>query len=189
MKLEKSIITGCQNGDRKAQDVLIHEYAEVLMAICMRYTKDTQKAKDALQETFINVLKYIHTYNFSGSFDGWIKRIAVNSALRTIKQLKHTFEKELKYSCNIEQSSIPDVYGKLYKEDLMKLLSLLPDSMYTVFNLSVIEGYSHKEIGELLNMSEQNSRIVLFRARQKIVEILKENKNDFIHQSIIGTKV
>jgi len=169
----EDLIKGCKSGDRRSQDALVNKYAKVLMAICMRYTKERSVAQDALQETFINVFKYLNSYNGKGSFDGWIKRIAVNCSLTFIKKLRPAH-----YSEEIDERvhmsvSVPDVYSTLSKEDIIGLLTELPPSMYTIFNLCIIEGYNHSDVSEMLNISERTSRATLSRARGRLIEILK----------------
>ena len=133
-------------------------------------------ANDALQETFINIFKYINGYSGKGSFEGWMKRIAANCSISFQKKyFKHYHEADILEN-NHQHSEIPDVYSKLGKEDIIALLSELPKSLYTIFNLSVIEGYSHKEISEQLGISEGTSRASLSRARARIVEIIRERE-------------
>lgn len=173
----EEIIAGCKSGDRKCQDALVREYASVLMAICMRYTKDKAVAQDALQETFINVFKYLNSYNASGSFDGWIKRIAVNCSLTFIKKLRAAYYADEIDDRVHQQQQVPDVYSSLAKEDVIELLKELPPSMYTIFNLCIIEGYNHSDVSELLNISERTSRATLSRARARLIEIMKREEN------------
>ena len=175
MSIEK-IIKACKSGDRKSQDALVTKYAGILMAICMRYTKDKSLAQDALQETFINVFKYLNTFQGTGSFDGWIKRIAVNCSLKYIKKYNTPFyTTEINDSVQVE-AQVPDIYSKLSREDILLLLKELPHSMYTVFNLSIIEGYKHSEIGEMLNISERTSRATLSRARARLIKIMNREE-------------
>ena len=175
------IVEGCKNGDRRSQDALVRQYAPVLMAICMRYTKDRTMAQDALQETFINVFKYLKSYKASGSFEGWIKRIAVNCSLTFIKKLRAAHYTEEINEQMHEQAQVPDIYSKLSRADVLELLEELPHSMYTIFNLIIIEGYNHKDVSELLSISERTSRATLSRARARLIEIMnREEKLDIL---------
>ena len=169
---EEEIIKGCKSGKRKAQDALVQKYAGSLMPVCVRYTKNRNLAQDALQETFINIFKYIHSYAGSGSFIGWMKRIAVNCSLSFNKKInKGQFYVDLD-DTSINHSEVPDIYSTLGKEEILNLLHELPDSMYTIFNLSVIEEYNHKEISKILNISEKTSRATLSRARARLANII-----------------
>lgn len=163
-------------GRPDCQRVLVKQYAPRLLAICKRYSSNTESANDALQETFINVFKYINGFSGQGSFEGWLKRIAVNCSITFGKKFnKFHFhdEAEIDRSKNFQ---LPNIYGQMNKEDILQLLDQLPKSLYTVFNLAIIEGYNHKEIGEVLGISESTSRASLSRARNKLIEII-ENEN------------
>lgn len=175
MNIEETI-AGCKAGKRVSQDALVREYAPVLMAICVRYTKDRTMAQDALQETFINVFKYLKSYNASGSFDGWIKRIAVNCSLTFIKKLRAAHYTEEINDQLHEQAQVPDIYSKLSRADVLNLLEELPQSMYTIFNLIIIEGYNHRDVSKLLNISERTSRATLSRARARLIEIMNREE-------------
>lgn len=170
------IIAGCKKGDKKCQDALVREYAGVLMAICYRYTKDRVVAQDALQETFINTFKYFHSYNGKGSFDGWIKRIAVNCSLTFMKKLRAAH-----YADEIDdrlhaKTTVPEVYSTMGKAEVLELLKELPHSMYTIFNLIIIEGYNHADVSKMLDISERTSRATLSRARARLIEIMKREE-------------
>lgn len=175
---EEEIIKGCKSGKRKAQNTLVHEYAGVLMSVCLRYTKDKSIAQDALQETFMNVFKYINTYSGKGSLEGWLKRIAVNCSLTILKKFQtHKFTDHVEDS-SIHKAEIPDIYSTLGREEILKLLQKLPPSMNIIFNLSIIEGYNHREISELLKISERTSRATLSRARARLIKIMEQENKD-----------
>lgn len=181
----EQLIKGCKAGDRKCQDLLVRKYANVLMAICYRYTKDKATAQDALQETFINVFKYLNSYKGNGSFDGWIKRIAVNCSLSFIKKLRAAY-----YADEIDErlhskSLVPDVYSTLNRESILELLHELPHSMYTIFNLCVIEGYNHRDVSEMLGISERTSRATLSRSRARLIDIM--NRENALEQKRINS--
>jgi len=146
------------------------------MSICIRYTKDHSLAEDALQETFINVFKYINTFSGSGSFEGWLKKIAINSSLSFQKKIKNDssfVEIDESFSSYAE---IPDIYGSLNREEILSLLNELPHSQYTIFNLRIVEEFTHKEISEMLNISERTSRSTLSRARARLIDIMKREE-------------
>jgi RNA polymerase sigma factor (sigma-70 family) len=171
--ISKEIIEGCKSGDRKCQNSLVQEAASRLLAVCRRYCSDSEKAKDALQETFINIFRYLHTYNGSGSFEGWMKRIAVTCSIAVQKKSGPLYFSEQDISDDSNKASIPDVYSDLGVEEIIRLLDKLPKSLNMVFNMYVIEGYSHKEIGEILNINESTSRANLTKARARMIELIK----------------
>lgn len=145
------------------------------MAVCTRYCNDREMAKDALQETFINIFKYIDSYAGTGSFEGWIRRIAVNCSYAYLKKNKKVrFYEDITEHKSIE-STIPDVYSQLGKEDLLKLIKKLPEGQYIVFNMKIIEGYSHAEIADTLNITASTSRSNLTRARANLITLMKES--------------
>lgn len=173
MQLE-DLIQGCKEGKVKCQESLVHTFAPRLLAICQRYCYQRSMAHDALQETFINVFKYIKTYNGSGSFEGWLKRIAVNSSLHLLKKYKPFDFKEDQQMEVFVDAEIPDVNSTLNTEEILALVDKLPNSLQLVFNLYIVEGYSHKEIGDMLNITSSTSRSHLTKARVKMIELLKE---------------
>jgi RNA polymerase sigma factor (sigma-70 family) len=172
----EDIIQGCKQGNRKSQDALVQKFAPGLLALCLRYTSDREQAKDALQECFINVFTYINGYHGGGSFEGWLKRIAVNCAIGYHKKyntLLFTDEAEVdRYS----HTNVPEVYSDMGVDEIMGLLHLLPESLYLVFNLAVVEGYNHSEIAEALGITESTSRAALSKARNKLVTLIS-NQN------------
>lgn len=181
MEIEK-IIKGCQQNERKSQDRLVHVYAPALMAICIRYCNDSDIAKDALQETFINIFKYIKGYKGQGSFEGWMKRIAVNCTYAFIKKIRPIyFHEDINLHSQIP-SNVPDIYSEISKNDLLTLIERLPRNQYLVFNMKVIEGFSHAEIGKILDITASTSRSNLTRARINLIKIMKESEYDYLVQ-------
>ena len=164
-----SLLEGCRRGDRKAQENLYKTLASRMMGICMRYAKDTFEAEDVLQMGFVKVFQKISDFRGEGSFEGWIRRIMVNTAIES-------YRKNLR---NLNLVDIDEVYDQpqntfdmsgLELKDLLKLVQQLPNGYRLVFNLYVIEGYSHKEIAKQLGITEGASKSQLSRARA----ILKE---------------
>jgi len=174
-----TIIAGCKAGQANCQARLVREYAPILLSICRRYTRDSESANDALQDTFVNIFRYIEKYTGSGSFEGWMKRIAVNCSITFQKKhFKMHFEtNELQDTSH--HCGVPDVYSTLGREDILNLVSELPNALYVVFNMHVVEGYSHREISEELGISEGTSRASLSRARVRMIALIEEQqKND-----------
>ncbi len=169
---EKEIIMDCVSGKRRAFKLIYDKYAARMLGICMRYCVNKAEAEDVLQEGFIKVFKNINKFRHEGSFEGWIKRIMVNTSINYFHaNAKH--KNEISLDENIEsryagEDSIEIEDGNIGKEILMKLIQDLPDGYRMVFNLYVFEDYSHKEIAEILNVSESTSKSQLSKARQSL---------------------
>lgn len=162
---ELEIIEGCKNEDPKAQRLLVDLYSPKLKAICIRYVRDQEIAKDVLQESFILIFKNIQKYKSIGSFSGWLNRITVNTALKYLRSKVITQDLDQ----TIETLSLyNEGYEKLEAEDILKILDKLNPHYRLIFNLYVIEGYNHAEIGKMLDITESTSRSKLSRARDKV---------------------
>jgi RNA polymerase sigma factor (sigma-70 family) len=170
------LIKASIDGDSKAQERLFNCYAGKMMTLCKRYSRDDSEAQDMLQDGFIRVFTYLHTYENSGVFDAWIRKVFVNSALKHISKKQQYFEDIAEESFN-KAFDDADAISKMSESEILVLLSELPMGYRTVFNLFVIEGYNHKEIGEMLNIEESTSRSQLLKARKmlkdKIIELYK----------------
>jgi RNA polymerase sigma-70 factor (ECF subfamily) len=149
--------------------MLFHTYAGKLMTICRRYANDYHEAEDILQESFIRIFKSINQYKSLGSFEGWVRRITVNTAIQILQKRKIRFT-EIENMPFEPQSSDSSVLSDLGAEDLLKLISLLPDGYRTVFNLFVLEGYSHEEISKMMKIETATSRSQLSKARALLRE-------------------
>lgn len=160
-----NIIYACKKGDEIAYKQLLNALASTLRAVCIRYLKDEDLAKDALQETFIHIFKYINTYSESGTIEAWSKKIAVNNCLKTLKKQKLNIEIDNAFSiASLDASPLE----KMNAEAIIALINGLPELQRIVFNMYVVEGYSHAEIASCLDMSESNSKMTLMRARNKL---------------------
>lgn len=173
---EKQLIDNCLRGDRNAQKQLYELYAGKMMGVCMRYCKDKETAKDLLHDGFLKVFTHLDGFEGKGSFEGWMRRIMVNTALEYIRR-----KNDEGYNIDIEEafsltSSDYGVLEKMQAEELVKIIQKLPDAYRTTFNLFVVEGYSHKEIAETMNITESSSRVYLTRAKQLIQQMLASNK-------------
>ncbi len=174
MKLTKSytiddLMAGCKAGDRIMQELLYKQTSAKMFAICLRYARDRMEAEDSLQTGYIKVFQNIKNYRGDGSFEGWMKRVMVNTAIESYrKNLKNLNLVQLEDT--FEQSAMAFDYNRLEMQDLLKLIQQLADGYRLVFNMYIIEGYSHKEIAATLGISESASKSQLSRARA----ILKE---------------
>jgi len=173
---EKTLIQNCLNGEATSQRALFEMYAGKMMTVCRRYGRHQGEAEDIMQEGFIKVFLNLEKFNASGSFEGWVRRIMVNTALKFVSKKSFTNESLgiESYQLN-DRNQDPQVFSKLSVDDMMHLVSMLPDGYRFVFNLYAIEGYSHREISELLGIEESTSRSQLVKARrilqQKITEL------------------
>lgn len=175
---EQELIAACQEGKSWAQKKIYELHAPTMMSVCYRYVNDWETARDLLQDGFIKVFTKANAYSGSGSFVGWMRRIFVTTSLEYLRQndaLRQT-ESIDAYNNHIEDMNVT-VLEKISADDLMACVAKLSDGYRTVFNLYAIEGFSHTEIADLLNISEVTSRSQFMRARK----ILQKNV-----QSLIG---
>ena len=145
------------------------------MAVSIRYSRDAESAKDILQESFIKILRALPNYEEQGNFEAWMKRIVINTALKFFN--KSSFKNEL-YTIDDtpEQPVKPEVYSNMAVEELMEVINQLPEAYRTIFNLHAIEGFSHREIGEMLGIEESTSRSQLTRARGMLRKFLSKHE-------------
>lgn len=164
---EHELIKGCIRQDPACQRLLFEKHAGRMMGVCLRYSQDGMEAEDMMQDAFIKVFNYINQFKFEGSFEGWIRRIVVNTCIRHLERKKMSFKEIEDHQSGMPQID-PSAFTHLGEEDLMKLISALPEGYRTVFNLSVIEGYSHDEIAEILHIQAGTSRSQLVKARKML---------------------
>jgi RNA polymerase sigma-70 factor (ECF subfamily) len=174
-KDEQQILLGCLKNDRKAQRALYEEYKVQMFRLCLRYARDRQEAEDLLQEGFIAVFRDLKNYKGSGALGGWIRKVMVNNALQHIRKTKHHFQSiDNVQLSEYEEINIEEEDQSRVKE-LTKHLQSLPDGYRTVFNLYVIEGYTHKEIAKVLSISESTSKSQLFKAKGMLRKMLEKS--------------
>ena len=169
---EQELAGRCRENDRQAEEELYNRYAARIYTLCRRYSRDGNEAKDLMQETLIQALDKIHTYRYTGkgSLYGWISRIAINRAINQIKRQRwRTVSLDLRPSDTIPEPTEEEV-AAIPQEKLLEWIAELPDVRRTVFNLYCIDGYSHREIGEMLGISEKGSAGVLAKARKQLKE-------------------
>lgn len=174
MKLTKTLtindlVTGCKAGNRNVQEQLYRQTASKMLAICMRYAKDRMEAEDVLQMGYIKIFSKIQEFKGEGSFEGWMRRIMVNTAIESYRKNLRSLQL-VPIDEAFEQSSTGFDFSRLGMQDLLKVIQKLADGYRLVFNMYAIEGYSHKEIAEELGITEGASKSQLSRARA----ILKE---------------
>ncbi|MEL7160100.1 MAG: RNA polymerase sigma factor [Bacteroidota bacterium] len=164
---EKELIEGALRGDERASRALFERYAPMLMAVCQRYCRTQAEAEDVLQDAFIRLFDKLPKYGFQGSFAGWARRLTVNVALKTYQRKRFQMEQSgLEHLP--ESGGAPTAYSELGEQELLAMVQSLPEGYRIVFNLYAIEGYSHKEIGEMLGIQEASSRSQLLKARKML---------------------
>ncbi len=169
---ETELIRGCLRGSSQCQRQLYGMFAGKMYAVCLRYARSQADAADILQEGFVKVFTKLEQYHFQGSFEGWIRRIMVNTALRAYQRQRFDHEQS-GYEQLPESPVEPDAIASLSEAELLKLISQLPDGYKVVFNMVAIEGYSHAEVAELLGIQESTSRSQLTKARRWLCEQLE----------------
>ena len=174
---DHTLIDSCIKGDRAAQKALYDRLAPRMFPLCIRYVSDRDLAEDVLQDGFVTLFTRLQDYKGEGSFEGWARRIFVTTALMNLRK-----KDALKMSDDLEaargiRTDAPSQLQNLRYKDLMAMITELPPGFRTVFNMYAIEGYSHKEIGEALGISETTSRTQLIRARQWLQNKIKEKEN------------
>lgn len=175
---EKRIISGCIAGDRHSQELLFRKYHRLMLGICLRYCQDKAEAEDILIEGFMRIYTNIRKYRGEGSFEGWMKRVMVNAAIDHHRgNLKHYFHQDIEEVKGNITGGIDPVEG-IEVEELLKIIRELPEGYRLVFNLHAIEGYNHKEIAEILNISEGTSKSQLSKARKYLQKRLKGLTNN-----------
>jgi RNA polymerase sigma factor (sigma-70 family) len=172
---ENELIEECISGNAKSQRKLFQRFAGKMMTICRRYARDHSEAEDMLQDAFIKVFCHIGQYRFEGPLEGWIKRIVIHTALRTLQKNKLRFADIEKETDSIPSPDV-DALAALSTEELLRLIGSLPDGYRVIFNLSVIEGYDHNEIGALLGISPATSRSQLLKARRTLQTQIENGK-------------
>ena len=175
---EQELIDLCIRGDRMAQRALYDRLASRMLSLCLRYVGDRTTAEDIMQEGFVTLFTRLDSFKGHGSFEGWARKIFVNTALMYLRKkdaLKMSDDIDAARNLSTDMASQMEDIGYL---ELMKLITSLPAGFRTVFNMYVIEGYSHKEIAEMLDISEITSRSQLSRARTWLQNKIRANRKD-----------
>ena len=173
-------IKKCASGDRRAQTALYHQFASKMYGVCLNYSKDASEAEDNLQDGFIRVFTKIDQFGFKGSFEGWMRRIMVNTSLEKFRRNNHLYPVEdMMVFENIQNPE--ETLSSISADDLLKIIQELPPRYRMVFNLYAIEGYSHQEIAKLMDINEGTSKSNLSRARvilqKKVIDNFGLEKN------------
>lgn len=175
----KDIIARCIEQDRVAQEELFKLLYGKMLGVSLRYTKDRDRAQEVVQQSFIKVFEKLDEFDFRGSFEGWVRRIIVNGSIDAIRKRKRqpfSTDEEFVFNDRYSEQShdIDEDLTAIKAEQAMEAIQQLSSAYRTVFNLYVIENYSHKEIASILGISEGTSKSNLAKAKQNLRKILKE---------------
>jgi RNA polymerase sigma-70 factor (ECF subfamily) len=178
---EEIILKGCREGKRVAQKQLYEKYVSSMLAICLRYSKSRDEAEDLIQEGFLKIFQNINTYRKHGSLEGWIKRIMINHALNQYKK-----NRKIPFAEDVDAINENEILSRdeeveniepVPAETLLAMIQSLPEGYRMVFNLYVFEKYSHRDIAEAMNFSENTSKTQLMKARRQLQGKISEYTN------------
>jgi RNA polymerase sigma factor (sigma-70 family) len=172
---EKELVDGCVKNDRYAQEMLYRRFFEPMMRMVLRYTQDKEVAMEIINNGFLRVFKKLHTFSFNGSLEGWIRRLVFHSVSDYFKKNDKSV-----YFLDIEDRDAPNnenALNNLYLEDMLKLVDFLPNATREVFYLYAIEGYTHVEIADRLQISTGTSKWHLSNARKKLKHLIRTYYN------------
>ncbi len=176
---ESELIQGCIDKRRDYQKLLFDRYSGKMMSVCLRYAIDEHDAQDILQEGFIKVFKYLGQYRHEGSFEGWMRRVFVSVAARLLSKQKIQFS-DIDISDTKDQGIDPVVLSKISENEIHLMIRSLPEGYRTIFNLNVIEGYTHEEIAVMLGIQSSTSRGQLLKARKYLQNLILKKHNSTI---------
>jgi len=175
----EELIDRCKKGDRKAQAQLYRKYASILFGICLKYSRNKTEAQDNLHDSFMTIYDKIGQYSGKGSFEGWMKRITVNTVLQKYRKEEHLNVVSENTTVEVD---VDEGYADINLQTLLQYIQELPNKYRLTFNLYVLDGYSHKEISEQLGTSVGTSKSNLARARMLLKEKIETEQN----KAIIG---
>jgi RNA polymerase sigma-70 factor (ECF subfamily) len=180
---ESDLIVGCLQGNRRMQEELYRRFSPRMYAVCLRYAGNAEEAEDILQEGFIKVFKKLDSFRSEGSFEGWMRRIFVNTAIEHFRRKRYMMPVTEREENTFEGKYL-SVLDDLAAMDIMALVQELSPGYRTVFNMYVVEGYTHKEIADMLGISEGTSKSQLSRAKVILQDMVKQ----FIEKQRVSRK-
>ncbi len=164
------LLRGCLESNAKAQKVFFERYAPKMFGVCLRYASCKEEAEDMLQDGFVRVFNNLSSYRNEGSLEGWVRRIIVHVAIRHKQNQKLQFKEHTYLENTTEVAASPEILSQLNQHEMLGLVQTLPEGYRMIFNLHAIEGYSHSEIAQLLNIQESTSRSQLTKARKWLLQ-------------------
>ena len=174
--LIERMLEKAKEGDRRAQKAIYDALADKMFALCIRYMGDRETAEDVLQDGFVTLFSRLDSYSGTGSFEGWARKIFVNTALMSLRKNDVLKESEDVDSARAVSSEAPSAIQDIGYKELCRMISELPAGFRTVFNMYVVEGYSHQDIADALGISVNTSRSQLLRARAMLQAKIKNRK-------------
>jgi RNA polymerase sigma factor (sigma-70 family) len=171
---EVELIELCKKNDQKAMQVVYDQYVPKMRGVCFRYARTVFEVDDILQEAFVRVFLKIASYKFQGSFEGWIRRIVINTAINYFKSNSNTFKQTQLDEISDELIAKVEIVDNQTVEYLYDLINKLPAGYKFIFNMYAIDGYSHKEIAEMLKITESTSRSQYTRAKKQLILMLEK---------------
>jgi RNA polymerase sigma factor (sigma-70 family) len=169
---ESDLIKGCMEGNRRMQEELYSRFSSRMYAVCLRYAGNAEEAEDILQEGFIKIFKKLDSFRSEGSFEGWVRRIFVNTAIEHFRRKRYLMPVTEKEENTLE-GKYNSVLDDLGAKDILALVQELSPGYRTVFNMYVVEGYTHKEIADMLGISEGTSKSQLSRAKVILQDMVR----------------
>lgn len=166
---EEEILNGCKKNKRQYQEILYRKYAKKMYGICLSYAADRDLAKDILQDSFIKIFKNIKAYKSDGSLEGWIRKIVSNTAIDHLRKTQRIQKYITENDAVREPTDVLSGLDNLKMQDILQQVGHLPDGARLIFNLYAIEGYTHKEIAQKLNITEGTSKSQFSRARKLLM--------------------
>ncbi len=162
---DQELVQACLKGNSDAQRLLYDKFAPHMMSVCLRYAGNPADAQDMMQEGFIKVFDKLGKFSGTGSLAGWVRMVVINSALIQLRQnKKHLYHDDVEEAHDLSNSDV-DVISQLSAKEIVKLIQDMPNGYRTVFNLFAVEGYSHKEIADMMDISENTSKTQFFKAK------------------------
>jgi len=171
---EEALIQRCLRHERAAQEELYRRYADAMYNVSLMYTANEDDACDVLQDGFIKVFRRLNSFQFESSLKHWIRRIIVNTALDLYRKKKRKRENEETYSQQVHETTVNNIIEKIHVRDIVNMVQQLPTRAGMILKLYAVEGYSHREISEMLNISEGTSKSQLNRARTLLKALIKK---------------
>jgi len=172
---ENGIVKLCLTGNRKAQQQLYHQYSKAMYNISLRMMNDPYEAEDILQISFVDVFTKLHTYKGNSTIGAWIKRIVINNCINQLRKRKLHFSEMDGELGNIPENEPVEEVAAYEVQSIKKCIKMLPDGFRTVLSLYLLEGYDHKEIAQILSISESTSKSQYHRAKSKLKELLTKS--------------
>ncbi len=173
---EEEIVKGCQNNERKYQEILYRRYARKMYGICMSYAGNRDLAQDMLHDAFLKIFRTIDSFKMEGSLEGWIRRVVSNTAIDLLRKKQRLDQYIAEDMEEIQTDKKPGVHSYLATQEILEMVRHLPDGARVIFNLFALEGFSHKEIADQLQISEGTSKSQYNRARSILKGWIENNQ-------------